>query len=385
MWAVALLTPLMHAQFNTSGVVPDWYNQAMPGSWNSTNPALGGTSNPTASSSTLAPTTTGVQNWKLGVYKRDLDVGTLVERIEPNSPAERAGLKKDDLIVTINGAQVGNTPTNGYVDVGLQASQSAINGRIVALIADGRTGELRNVTINLEPTTLPLTGTIRLSSLVTLPNSYLTLTLKNLSRPLYEVVGGKLSATVNGSGPFDFKMMLDPRSIQNGDRFQLQAQIEDTRGVIQYYATQEIDTNRLLSSTLPAQILNLETYQQWIARNNPNAGQVIQASYVNQMESLFQTILGRPPNAAERDGWSRFLQEGNTLNDMRIRLISHATFYDRVGNNPSSFVNQMILILAGRPATAEEVRQWTARLGQLQGYREMLVREYIQTASGQLR
>ncbi len=57
------------------------------------------------------------------IEKRDLEVGTLIVNIESNSPASRAGLKKDDLIVAINGQQVGNTPTSGPVDVLIQASR----------------------------------------------------------------------------------------------------------------------------------------------------------------------------------------------------------------------------------------------------------------------
>ncbi len=103
-----------------------------------------------------------------------------------------------------------------------------MNGKVVALVADGITGKLKNVTIDLEQTAIELPGTIQLTDRLSLPSSYLTLSLKNMSRTLYDPIGGRVSGYVSGSGPFQFKMTLDPKSLQRNDLYQLQAQIEDS-------------------------------------------------------------------------------------------------------------------------------------------------------------
>ncbi len=68
--------------------------------------------------------------------------------------------------------------------------------------------------------------------------------------------------------------------------------------------------------------------------------------------------------------------EGQTLEEMKIELVSHMSFYERVGNNPSYFIAQMIQLFTGRTANAAEISQWTNRLMQLQN-REAVVREFV--------
>jgi hypothetical protein len=386
---LCLPTTIASAQFNNyGGALPDWYNQAMPS-------ASGGSSSysTTGISTTNSPgsiisNNVGWQNWQIGIYKQDLNVGTLVQDVQNNSAASRAGIKKDDLIVTVNGQQVGVTP-RGTVDIGVLANQTAVNGRIVALVADGITGKLKNVTIDLAQTSVELKGLIRLPN-VGLTSSYLTVTLKNVSRQQYQVVGGKTTGDVYGSGPFNFTLNIDPTSVVPTDKYQLETRIDDTRST-QYYSLVDVDINRVLSGNAGYLSINVEPYQQWLARN-ANNGQVVSVGYsganlTSDVTTTFQSIIGRLPTSSELSGWSSFLLEGNSLNEMKIRLLSHQTFYDRVGNDPTQFVIQMIRILSNRQPTNDEISRWTTRLVQLQGYREAVVREYLNStgSGGQLR
>lgn len=382
--------PSAQAQFNVSGgAVPNWLNQALPTPYGGTQPSFATTSTAAGNSGLLTANNVGMQNWQVGIYKQDMDVGTLVKGVQANSAAARAGIKNDDLIVTVNGQQVGVTP-NGVVDIGVLANQVASNGKIVALVADGLTGKLKNVTIDLASTGTKLTGQVRIPS-TSFGSSYLTITLKNTTRPLYEVVGGKNTWGVSGGGQFPFELQLDPKSISPTDRYQIEAHVDDARNTPQFVSVVSVDTNRLLSGSLGYVTLDLEPYQQWLARN-ANGGQVVQAGYTGtnltgDVVNVFQSIIGRTPNTSEVYGWSNFLQEGNSLNEMRIRLISHQSFYDTVGDDPTQFVIRMIQILGGRQPTANEVAQWTTRLAQTSGYREGVVRDFLNSTgnAGQLR
>lgn len=370
------------AQFYDGGAVPNWLNQALP---NSTGGLSGysttgmSTFNTTGALTSSGP---GMQNWQIGIMKQDTNVGTLVKGVQSNSPAQRAGVKVDDLIVAVNGQQVGNTP-KGLVDIGVLTNQTATNGKIVALIADARTGKLNNVTIDLASTTIQLDGTVRLPN-TGLMSSYMTVTLKNVSRPIYEVVGGKTSGVVSGAGPFNFQFPIDPKSIAPNDKYQLEARIDDSRSIPIFVSVVDFDVNRFLAGNLGFVTLNLEPYQQWLAR--VNSGQVIQAGYTGtnvqqEVISSFQTILGRTPNLAEVQGWSDYLREVNNVTEMKIKMISHQSFYDSVGNDPRTFIIRMFQIMANRQPSNEELNLWQGTLVQYQGNREAVVRQFL-SASG---
>jgi hypothetical protein len=76
--------------------------------------------------------------------------------------------------------------------------------------------------------------------------------------------------------------------------------------------------------------------------------------------------------------WSSYLAQGNSVDDLKAKILGSPNFYDRVGNNPTVFVQSMIQLLTNRQPTPQEVSAWTRRLNEYQGQREELVREFIQ-------
>jgi uncharacterized lipoprotein YbaY len=373
----------VYGQWNTTnGAVQDWFSQAMPSSWNNNSvpalPSTGGALPSTSGIGTSTTTSTGLQQWKLGIAKSDRDVGTLITDVMPDSPAARAGLKRDDLVVAINGQQVGNTPTRGFVDIGVEVNRTAVNGQVIALVADARSGQLRNITINLEETAVTLSGTARLIESIALPSSNIMVELRNVSRPLYETAGGRIRGIFSGSGPLQFQMKIDPRTLQINDRYQLVATIADANNVTQYVGVQDVEIARLINRNLPTQVVNLENIQRYMARNgNSMNAPVVQASYMNEVDAMFQRILGTSPTPQARNLWIEHLSKGNSIDDLKARLVASADFYDRAGNNPSVFVSEMIRTLTGGVARSQDVTTWMNRLVQLQGNREQLVREFM--------
>ncbi len=388
--AVVLISPLAvnAQQFNNSGYLDNWFNQAMPQSSATMSPLPSSTAVASSTSSqlnqsfnpSLQTPISQVQTLSIGVYVEDYEVGALIKRIEPNSPAQRAGLKPEDLIVAVNGQQVGYTPL-GYVDVGLQASRSAVEGKVTALIADGRTGKLQNVPIELQQSAVRVSGTVRLNERVSLPDSYLKVAIRNVSRPFYEVHGGSITTVVRGPGPFNFELMIDAKTILAQDQYDIIAEVTDARGNILYRMMQPLAINPRTTTT--PLLLNLDNYRQLLAQSGN--GQVVQASFSSQLDTEFQNILGRGPSANERFYWTKYINEGNSIDDLRISLLASNAFYDISGNNASNFVRNMIAKLARTPATNQQVDQWTQKLAQLQYSRDALVREFMQASSGTLR
>jgi hypothetical protein len=113
-----------------------------------------------------------------------------------------------------------------------------------------------------------------------------------------------------------------------------------------------------------------------------SSGGVITASYgadPNLLNEIYMQLLNRLPNAKEQIAWSQYLSQGNSINDLKAKILGSPNFYDRVGQNPQLFIQTMIpLLKKGQVASPQEVQAWLNRLQQYQGQREEVVREFLQ-------
>ena len=358
--AAAVSTPAAaFGQFNTGSYRGDYYSGAT--SYQTPAPAVLGPLSPANTSASIAPSTSAVRTYKLGAYVQHTDIGALVTGVEPNSAAARAGIEPDDLIVNINGQQVGNVMGRLY-DVGYLVTQLASNGRVRALVADNRTGRLQNIDVDLEPAAVNLAVTAQLPERANLSNAVLSATVRNTSRPHYEVNGGRVSQQVSGGGPFRMNMTLDPATVWASDQYALNVQLTDARGQLLYHAQAAIN---LPSSGDVALSLPLQR----------SGGQVVQVGYPSQVDEIFREVLERTPSAGEREAWVAYLAQGNSVDDMRIHLLGTPIFFDDAGNDPKLFVDRAMLVIRKRRASKQEIDQWVQRLYAVGGNREQVVRD----------
>ena len=80
------------------------------------------------------------RQWFLGIVYRTLPRGVEVRRVIRNSPAERAGLERGDVILRIGGFVIDQTQT--FPDALQRAGNASVNGRVRMLVRDVRTGRL---------------------------------------------------------------------------------------------------------------------------------------------------------------------------------------------------------------------------------------------------
>jgi uncharacterized lipoprotein YbaY len=392
---VVSLSNLSLAQFSNQGIFGDLL-QALP-RINQTNPANPGfpmgvpastnafpdNNSPMASSGfgnnnwTQGTITGRPRDWSLGVAIDNTDTGCVVRQVQPNSPAQRAGIEQGDLIVAIGGSQVGLI--GGRLnDVGEQIRRSAdVNGNVDALVQDGRTLRLQRIPVSLESASTSLAGIVTTRDRISLPfGSILTVKLENASRQFYDVNGGQVQLAINGNGPFGFEMHYDPRFIDPRDQYRLTAFISDSRGQMIYGLAQPLPVSPgNMSSNIR---LELESLRDLQARSN---GSVITASYgadPNLLNQIYMQLLNRAPNAKEQIAWSQYLSQGNSINDLKAKILGSPNFYDRVGQNPQVFIQTMIQLLKNQPGSPQEVQAWLNRLQQYQGQREEVVREFLQ-------
>ena len=92
-----------------------------------------------------------VPQWRLGVSSENRLTGVEITRVSPNSPAATAGLERGDIIVTVNGHQVGTV--GGRIEnlSAELASHADRNGRVQLLVQSRRTLRLAIVDVRLEP------------------------------------------------------------------------------------------------------------------------------------------------------------------------------------------------------------------------------------------
>ncbi len=318
------------------------------------------------------------RDWTLGVALDNLDTGAIVRQVTQGSPAQRAGLEQGDVIVAIGGAQVGMV--DGRLnDVGEQIRRTAdVNGRLRALVLDARTSRLQNIEINLDSASTGISGLAQTRDRANLPGgSLLKVKLENATRPFADVNGGETIVQVYGSGPFGFELQYDPRYIYPNDQYRLNAVITNSVGQVIYAMRQPIPVP---AGGLPSNIrLELESIRD-LQLGGP--GSVVQASYpgadLNAINTVFQQLLGQVPSAKEQVAWSSYLAQGNSIDDLKVKILGSPKFYDRVGNNPTLFVQTMIQAITGKQASNAEITAWTNRLQQYNGQREEVVREFMQ-------
>ena len=320
------------------------------------------------------------RDWRLGVMADPSEIGAVVRQITPNSPAQRVGLEPNDIIVSINGFQVGLVE-NRLNDVGDQIRRSAdSNGRVRALVFQSRSARLQNVTIQLDSGSNAIAGSVALSDRGSIPfNSIVTVQIENLTRPFYEVRNGKVTFASSGTGPFAFEIQYDPAYVDARDRYQLNATITDSTGRPLYGLRQPIaiPTGGLPANTLLAldNARTLQSLGQQQVGGSVTSGFGQDPGILNQ---VFQQILGRLPSSTEQVAWSQFLAQGNSVIDLRAKIIGSPAYFDRLGNNPQLFIQTMIRTFKGGEATANELNAWLGRLQQFQGNREQVAREFLQ-------
>jgi uncharacterized lipoprotein YbaY len=337
---------------------------------------------------TLVPTN---RPWKLGVVVRNTDVGAIVQTVEPNSSAQAAGIIPNDIIIAVSGTRIGEFEGR-VVDIGEEIKRYVDGlGRVPLLIQDSR--NLKASVVTLASSATNLSGNVILADRSSLPvGSVLTVQLQNLTRPFYEVAGGKTVLKAEGTGPFRFDLFLDPRYISPTDQYQLNAYISwnnqvlyslrqpmvvPVQGFSQLY---NLSLDRAAAPSVPTNIpvANIP------ATGFPTTGTsgVITASLpavpalpgqvsTDALNQIFVSLLGRQPSSRELIAWQEYMQQGHTLNDVAAKIMASPQFKERYATD-QAYVQQVIQTLTGKLATTNDVNYWVGRMQALGSPEKMI-------------
>lgn len=197
------------------------------------------------------------RRWYLGVEVDYRDYGAVITRVIRNSPARRGGLETRDVIVTVNGYQVGTVGGRLYPlerELELRANR---RGLVRLLVQNQRTGELTNVEVQLARADQPgneadrrlLIGTVTVRQLGQLPRgAVLAVRLVDLSDPRGAAIP-IVQATYRDLGPLPipFELEYDQAQIVPGRRYALQAAVT-VNGLPKYHTR---DTYEVLTPNSP--------------------------------------------------------------------------------------------------------------------------------------
>ncbi len=173
--------------------------------------------------------------WYLGVEVEYRDYGAQISKVERQSPAARAGLEVRDVIVTVNGYQVGRVIGRLYSldrELELRADR---RGRVTLLVQNRRNGQLTPLPVRLEPAqrqrdplrSQPIIGTISMRRISSLARGAL------LTVRLLDVTDRRLPARALaqrtyrelGPLPIPFELSYDTDDIEPGRKYALDAEV----------------------------------------------------------------------------------------------------------------------------------------------------------------
>jgi putative lipoprotein len=327
------------------------------------------------------PTVPGMSSrgprWRLGVYSQDTDVGVRILRTVPNSPADRAGLEPNDVIVAVAGYQVGIVNGQQY-DCGYEFERHADSqGNCMLLVLDSRNGQLTNLPIKLESRLAKVSGSIAYRDRIFLPqNAVATVELReayNASSPGIAI--GHQHISEIRQIPIPFEVEYDPGDVNPRKTYIVTATITAANrplySTVQQYAV--ITNGR--PQTASIEVVKATSDLQTAANDE-------RAQIEQQIINYFQTYYGRPPKPAELPMWTAYLERpGRSMFDVQAEMASNTAVYNRCQGDDARYIELLHEAVLGKKPDPRELEYWMAKLDESGGLRRPVAEEFL-TAAG---
>ena len=327
--------------------------------------------------------------WKLGVYSKDTQTGVQIVQVVQNGSANRAGLEKDDIILSVNGFQVGYVNGTLY-DCGTEFERLADkNGWVSMLVFDNRTRSLTNLPVQLDSRLSKLNGTMSWRDAVTLPaGAVAVVEMRERTRvnaPTTIVARTTVEKIRQNSIPFEIE--YDPALIDPNRTYVLSAYVISAGNQTLFQSSPNSNyqlTNLTNGQNRPVTVAleRVGGYDAPVVQNPPQYGNQEQHVTQEQLETLFQTILERNPTQREMEAWLSSIRSGQSLVDVEANLLAHNQVFNQVDRDMSRYVVRLHELLLDRKPTAEELAYWTKRYEFHQGIRSEVAREFIASVGG---
>ncbi|MCR9293189.1 MAG: YbaY family lipoprotein [bacterium] len=305
------------------------------------------------------------QPLRLGIYGTNTDTGVLIQSVQANTPAQLAGLEARDVIINVEGYQVGYVGGRLYELTQELARRVDARGEVNLLVRNHRNGQLTNVRVRFEPTHI-IRGTIQAADRRPIPPAAsLIVRLLDVSNPNWQgAVVQQLNLGAPRAWPVDYEMPVDVLPDSQRQRFAVDAQV--------------IRGGQVLSdSGRPVRVS--------LSGNSSRANLTLRASNaqppgavpMDQIRQWYEKFLGRQATQRELDSWQRELERGKALDEIEASILSGSEFFDRQGEDRDRYVDEVYRQLNGSLPNSTQHERLRELLDNNSGLRFPFAREML--------
>lgn len=303
-------------------------------------------------------------NFRLGIYSRNTDTGVLVTSVTPGSVAQQSGIEAQDIIISVNGYQVGLINGRTY-DIAEELQRRVDGqGRVLLLVRNYRDGRLINIPVQFYGN-VPGMATSVYASANTASRPPVQAGMMLIARvidttfPQWQNVSlGETQVPLTGRWPIDFQVDLDPTQVRPDHRYAL-----DVKVVQRGYTVLQMNSPAAINfaNGNPRVAVTLVP-PQGPTPGGPPPG--VANRPIDQIGIWYEQLAGRPMTERESLVWQRELSKGKSLDEIYATVLASSEYYDRFRGNMDLYINEIYRTLFGRSATASETAALRSRLSQ---------------------
>ncbi len=319
------------------------------------------------------------REWRLGVDGIETETGILVRSVAPRSAAEKARIEVDDLIVAIEGFQVGIVAGRLYsLDDELNQRANA-TGVVTLLVQVHISGRLASIRAQLDGSQNTLSGTLVYSGRTPIPSdAIVTVEIENVSRPHYQVRQGNYSFRPTAANNIPFEIAYDPSYVHPQDSYRVRAFVSSGGRTILNSPTPV----NVLTKGNPSQArLTLSPVETSLTSTTGGSTGVITAGYPNyntlndRISAMYMQYLGRQPSTLELAALRATPGIETRLDQMPLELMAAQEYFDMTGNNDLVWLETVFQVIVKKRPTQTELDQWMRRYADLRYSRTELLRQ----------
>jgi len=303
-------------------------------------------------------------NFRLGIYSRNTDTGVLVTSVNAGSAAQQSGIEAQDIIIAVNGYQVGIINGRTYDIAEELARRVDAQGRVMLLVRNHRDGRLVNIPVqfygNAPGMATSVYATANTANRPSVqPGMMLMARVIDTTFPQWQNVSlGETQVPLDGRWPIDFQIDLDPSQIRPDHRYAL-----DVKVVQRGYTVLQMNSPATVNfaNGNPRIAVTLVPPQGPAPAGIPPG---ISNRPIDQIGMWYEQLAGRPMSDRESQVWQRELAKGKSLDEIYATVLASSEYYDRFRGNMDLYINEIYRTLFGRSATPSEVLALRNRLSQ---------------------
>lgn len=327
----------------------------------------------------LLPTTSATpswnaqpNSWRLGVAIQNVDTGVVLTDVEAGMPAQQAGLETGDIIVNVDGFQVGYVE-GALFDLGDEIRRRVDqNGKVNFLVFDNRNRRLQNLPVALvQQNAASVRGEVTCRERITLTQqAVLTVRLRDVTYPSWQNVEvGKQVITNPKHPPIPFSIAIDRTQIYPDHKYAVDAYLVD-RGQIVLQSAAAVPVSPLANAaTIQVNLVK-------VGGSTPPSN-TFAVGQLDQINQWYKQYLRRDASPQELNAWQSYLQAGKSPQDIQAYILGSSEYFDRMGNQRDPYLAALYQTLLGRQPTAAEMQQFVTQYQQYGGARTDFVRDVM--------